>query len=119
MFEILRLTEKQGAHSKMDNLYYSKLGIQNYLKMPGITTAEAQNLFRWRVRMAPFGENYRGGQDHVICPLCHNHLDNEPMALQCNQLKKEMEIKFRFEDIFKDDISVEKAKSLFIINEKG
>ena len=66
MFELLRLTEKQGAHSKMDNLYYSNLGIQNYLKMPGITTAEAQNLFRWRVRMAPFGENYRGGQDHVI-----------------------------------------------------
>ena len=99
----------------MDNLHYSKLEIQNYLKMPGITTEEAQNLFRWLL----LGVNYRGGQDHVICPLCHKHLENEPVALQCNQLKKEMEIKFRFEDIFKDDISVEKAKSLFIINEKG
>ena len=117
MYELVRLTQKQGTHSKMDNLHYSKLEIQNYLKMPGISTEEAQNLFRWRVRMAPLGENYRGGQDHVICPLCHKHLDNEPMALQCNQLKKEMEIKCRFEDIFKDDISVEKAKNLFILNE--
>ena len=95
MYELVRLTQKQGTHSKMDNLHYSKLEIQNYLKMPGISTEEAQNLFRWRVRMAPFGENYRGGQDHVICPLCHAHLDNQPMALQCNQLKKEMEVKCR------------------------
>ena len=68
--------------------------------------------------MAPFGENYREGQDQVICPLCHAHLDNQPMALQCNQLKKEMEVKCRYEDIFKDDISVETAKNLFTLTEK-
>ena len=38
--------------------------------------------------------------------------------LTMNQWPCNAIINFRFEDIFKDDISVEKAKNLFILNEK-
>ena len=40
-------------HSKVQNLYYSELEIQNYLKIPGIKIVEAQNLFQLRVKMTP------------------------------------------------------------------
>ena len=59
-YELLRLTRKQEKHSKMENLYYTEMKPQRYMKTPGITTEEVQNIFRWRVRMSPFGENFRG-----------------------------------------------------------
>ena len=62
--------------------------MQEFFKTPGITTEQALNLFKWRVRMAPFGENFRGGQPFVMCPLCRNHLDNQPMALGCEEIKR-------------------------------
>ena len=117
IYELLRLTKKQEQHSKMENLHYSELKIQDYLCMPGISTEVAQNLFRWRVRMASFGENFRGNQGNVVCPLCHNHLDNQSMAMQCDKLKNEMEIKCTNEDVFKDKITLDKANNLFKLNE--
>ena len=30
------------------------------------------NLFKWRTRMAPLGGNYRGNQEHSMCPLCNS-----------------------------------------------
>ena len=62
--------------------------------------------------MAPFGENFRGKQMHTICPLCHTHLDNQPMALQCEEIKKELQIKIKIEDIFKDNIHLHVAQEL-------
>ena len=63
------LQELQGSHSKMSGLYYSELKLQNYFQIPGIKTEEILNLFKWRTRMTPLGENYRGDQGHVLCPL--------------------------------------------------
>ena len=54
------LIEKQKKHSKMKNLYYTDLVMQDYFKIEGISTKQAQNVFKWRVRMAPLGENFRG-----------------------------------------------------------
>ena len=82
------------------------------MKTTGITTEQAQNLFRWRVRMSPFGENFRGGQALVVCPLCHNHLDNQQMALRCEVMNKEVTIKCKIEEIYRDDISLQTAQNL-------
>ena len=39
----------KSQHSKMDNLVYSELKMQNYLKSEEIPVPEAQNLFKFRV----------------------------------------------------------------------
>ena len=43
------LLNLKAKHSKMDNLMYTELKMQNYLKSENITEQEAQNLFRFRV----------------------------------------------------------------------
>ena len=45
-------------HSKMDNLSYPKLRVQNYLKDGKITVSAGKNLFKWRTRAAQFKLNY-------------------------------------------------------------
>ena len=60
------------SHSKMDNLVYSELKLQNYLKSGELPVHEANNLFRFRVRVAPFKENFKEKykQNSPICPFC-------------------------------------------------
>ena len=69
---LANLKKKQAAHSKMRNLEYSKLELQSYLKLPGIKVDMPRNLFKFRTRMAPFGENFRGNQELITCLLCDN-----------------------------------------------
>ena len=68
----------------MINLSYSKKEIQEYLKLENINTAGAQTLFKYRLRMATFSENFRGKQGPASCPLCGDHLDSQQMSLQMN-----------------------------------
>ena len=55
-----------------------------------ITTQEALNLFKWRVRMAPAGKNFRAGQSSTVCPLCSTYLDNQAMAINCVKIHKKI-----------------------------
>jgi hypothetical protein len=48
------LTTIKEKHSKMDQLVYPKLKIQNYLKDRKISVQAAKTLFRWRTRSALF-----------------------------------------------------------------
>ena len=48
----------------MKNLYYSELRTQDYFKIY-FKIDEAQNLFKWRVRMATLGENFRGNSGQI------------------------------------------------------
>ena len=77
-----RLMLLMQTHSKMSDLNYSKLEIPEYLKLEQINTINtqgAQTLFKYRVRMANFSENFRGKNGPSACPLCGNHLDNQKM----------------------------------------
>jgi hypothetical protein len=62
--------------------------------------------------MSTCGENFRGGQALIVCPLCHNHLDNQQMALRCEVMNKEVTIKCKIEEIYRDDISLQTAQNL-------
>ena len=109
------LTQKQQKHSKMNNLFYTEMKMQDYFKTPGITTDEVCNLFKWRVRMASLGENFRGNQANVVCPLFQNHLDNQPMAFKCGKMKNEISMNMEIEDIYKKEIPLEIAQELLKI----
>ena len=106
------LTKKQQRHSKMENLVYTEIKPQKYLTMENIRIEQVRNIFRYRVRMAPLGENFRGGEEHVICPLCHKHKDSQNMSFQCEFLKTKTDIRCDMSDVYSDNITLETARKI-------
>jgi hypothetical protein len=66
---LLEVKEKQ---SKMDDLSYSNLKLQNYLKDSDKSVAEIQNMYRYRTRLAKYKENMKNSYTNTskACPLC-------------------------------------------------
>ena len=106
------LIKKQEKHSKMANINYTELKAQKYLTLENIKAEEVRNLFRFRVRMAPFGENFKGDREHVICPLCGNHWDSQAMSFQCEYITSRTNIMCDMADIYTDDINLETARTV-------
>ena len=98
-------------HSKMENLTYTKIKMKNYLKSSEINLNEAINIFKFRTRMADFGENFRAGYDGVLCPLCIENFDDQSHAFKCRVIKNEIEIKGDINEIYGEKISKETAKT--------
>ena len=67
--------------------------------------------------MAPFGENYRKNDEHVVCPLCFNHLDNQPTFLHCEAIRNKIPTTMDIEDIYCENITLETARNITIIEE--
>ena len=109
---LANLKKKQAAHSKMRNLEYSKLELQSYFKFPGIKVDMQRNLFKFRTRMAPFGENFRGNQEVITCPLCNNDKDNQAHSFNCQAIKDKMEIKCDISDVYSDTITLDTAETV-------
>ena len=106
------LTAKQGKHSKLDKLIYTEIKKQNYLTLETLRKEEIQNIFKHRVRMAPYEENFKGGREHVICPLCGNHWDTQEMSFQCEYLKQRITITCSMSDIYTEDITIHTARTI-------
>ena len=96
----------------MKNLTYTELKIQDYLLLKKMNTSEAKSLFKFRLRMAPFGENFRGGQKVVLCPLCKAHPDGQIDSFECTELKKVINIKGDYMKIFGPNIPEELVKTI-------
>ena len=79
---------KKLEHSKLDDLVYTKLEIQNYLKSNQFTVAQARRIFSFRTRMTNFKENFQGNNE------------------------EEFQIDCRYEDIFGDTIPLKLVQSL-------
>ena len=89
---------------------------QGYLQTEVITTQEALNLFKWRVRMAPAGKNFRAGQSSTVCPLCSTHLDNQAMAINCVKIQQIVKTNIKIEDIYNKNIPLKVAQELLEIS---
>ena len=113
------LLNMKQEHSKMDDLVYNELKLQPYLKSENIPVHEAKNLFKYRVKVAHFKENYKERyKDKVtVCPLCTIHLDTQAHALQCPEIKSKIQIEGNYRDIFKNKIPSEISKTLFKISQ--
>ena len=106
-FALFELLKKKQNHSKLENLNYMELKLQDYLKLPGVNITELRDTFKFRVRMTEFGENYRGTADFVCCPLCHSHFDNQNMLFQCPRLKDIAVLNINIEKIYTNNIDTE------------
>jgi hypothetical protein len=71
----------------MKIIVYTKLKRQIYFSLGNISVEQARNIFRFRVRMAAYGENVRGNKENVTCSLCHLHFDSQAMGFQCQEIK--------------------------------
>ena len=111
-YALKELRKEQVKHSKMANLTYTELKAQEYLTLNNTRAEYVMNIFKFRVRMAPFGENFRGGEEHIICPLCQNHWDSQVMSFQCSYFRGKVAIDCDMEDVLSDKVTVETGKTL-------
>ena len=106
----------KAKHTKMDKLVYCELKLQKYLKSNNIPVYEAKNLFRYRVQVAEFKENFGDKYENKVCPLCTVHMDTQTHAIQCVTIKEKISIEGNYSDIFKEVIPTNISKSLYKIS---
>ena len=77
-----QLNEEKFSHSKMDNLVYTELKIQNYLISEEMSVSQKRNIFHFRTRMADFGQHFPAGFHTIPCKMfglqtdCQTHSSN-------------------------------------------
>ena len=64
------LDNEGSGKSKIKSDEYTCLKTQEYLLSPELTTVEKKFLFQLRTRMICVKNNYKSGQDDLLCPLC-------------------------------------------------
>ena len=113
------LLKIKSKHSKMENLDYKELKLQNYLNTKEITVQEAKNLFKFRTRGAKFGENMKNNPNvSIACPLCQVQPDTQEHSVQqCSVVREKVNVKGSYKDIFLDDVPVEIVRTLMEIVE--
>ena len=94
------LMKKKESHTKMTNLSYPTLEMQEYLKDNKITVSQAKILFRVRTRMEQFGENFKGGRDTKPCPVCEASKDTQSHSFQCSVIQDNIEVNGNYLEIF-------------------
>ena len=60
-------------HSKLGDLWYADLSMQEYLKLETMSAFEAKTVFSYRTRSAQYSDNYRGspvGCPPALCVFC-------------------------------------------------
>ena len=83
------LIDKKLNHSKMSDINYSKLELQNYLHCPLFGSEEAQMLFALRTRTVRGVKNdFRGMFQDVMCPVGCGNNDTLKNILTCTVLHK-------------------------------
>ena len=120
-FEFLRLLEIKDSKSKMKNLFYPEFKLQDYLLLKKMTISQAKALFKFRVRMAPFGQNFKGGQSMIICPFCRNHVDGQEESWGCKSINRILDIQGDYKEIFGQTFSekiVKSVENLYIFTEE-
>ena len=62
--------------------------------------------------METFGENFRGGKDSTVCPICKTHIDSQSLSLQCQPIKANLKIVCDISDIYGSNISKESVDTI-------
>ena len=92
--------------------------IFKWQKLGGIEltpSSSSRTIFRYRVRMENFGENYRGGAVSITCPLCNLHIDSQEMSFKCPIIRDMIDIKGDISDIYEEDIDKQTIQTILKI----
>ena len=110
------LRELKSKHTKLDNLVYSELRLQKYMKSDDIPVYEAKILFRYRVKVADFKEKFGNKYENKVCPLCGIHMDTQTHAVHCVKVKESVPVEGNYSDIFKERIPRNISRTLYSIS---
>ena len=61
--------------------------------------------------MERYGENYRGGKAHVMCPMCKLHYDNQDIVQQCPEIRN-IQADGNLKEIYSETIGHEIVETL-------
>ena len=100
-----RLIEMKEKHSKLDNLKYSNLKMQNYLKPSRVkaTQNEIETIFKMRSRMTDVKLNFRRKYENLDCRACNQEEESQKHLYECLEILKNKEIKtkmMKYDQIF-------------------
>ena len=112
---------KKNSYKKLENVKYSELKMQSYLSNELLSLEEKRTIFKFRSRMADFGDNFKAGRTFTICPLCKLHFDSQLLCLQCPAIKKVLGVdaNLNIDDVYSDEVSVKSARILVqVVNER-
>ena len=107
-----KLSKIKNEHSKMSNLDYSELEIQNYLLREDLKIEQKRMLFKYRTRMAEYGENFRAGRAQVMCPLCNLHLDSQILGYKCPVVTTTIRVEGNYNEIYEENTTRETIETL-------
>ena len=107
-----RFIESKFEHSKMDDLDYTDLEIQNYLVSEELSTNQKRTIFHFRTRMAEFSENYKQNDVVKPCQICKMHSDCQAHSVVCHETIKHVKKKGKYSEIFTNNISTDTATML-------
>ena len=108
--------DKKESHSKVRDLFYSQLKVQEYLGGNQLTAIQAQAVFSYHTRMVQYSENYQNNSGHSPCPLCLSHLDSQSFSFSCPEIKNNVNIRGKYADLFNDRITTDLADTLLEID---
>ena len=113
-YAFLQLSNKKEKHSKLGNLKYNGLKMQNYLYDRDTSVEEKITAFKWRTHMADhFGENFRGGRERVTCPHCLSHPDSQELSYtDCIFTKQHSQAGGPYSNIFNETIQPRLIRSI-------
>ena len=114
-----RLNGEKFKHSKMENLVFTSMEIQNYLSSEEITLSQKRNIFLFRTRMADYEENFSSGSIQQItpCRICLMHGDSQAHSVEYYETLKSVTKKGNYKEIFSNRISTDTAIMLHEISE--
>ena len=118
-FALDMLNESKYEHSKMDNLLFTELKIQEYLVAENISVEQKRNILRFRTRMATFSENYRGQEPQKPCQICGLHVDSQEHSVSCVKTMQNVNKNGKYCEIFSRNISCDTAVMLEQIMKNG
>ena len=82
---LLAIKEK---HSKLSYLFYNDLCSQTYFRLQNFNIDDIRNIFKFRVHMQDFAENFRSESTSRLCSLCNSHLDSQEKISECKIIGK-------------------------------
>ena len=90
------LLMKKESHSKMNNLEYRSLNMQNYLKSNNetLTQRDAIEIFQLRTRMFDVKSNFKNQHEVLMCEACNEYEETQEHLYKCEAIESKWEVDF-------------------------
>ena len=102
------LLNQKKDKSKVMDIEYKSLKIQEYLVSSNLVTREKKFLFQLRMRMIDVKINFRNSHAEISCPLCEDVEDTQQHVLKCPFLVTNQLVMassgIAYDHIYQDDV---------------